>query len=217
MLATNGPRWFDRTTPDPRWPSIGVSLALTVAMFASALAAMRSFGPWHSPLALIPDKPVVVRLTPPAITPPRPVTRVAPSAAPIVRAPAVIPMTIPPVAAPSQAMTRALAPSIAVPVPGVTVDSGVGRGTSVGRAAASTDRTYAGGAPIARSGFVAPAKTLTAEARDSILRRKMESIVELAKRPPTGAIAAEMDQSARVADRMRRRATTAGTGAMSSS
>lgn len=59
---------------------------------------------------------------------------------------------------------------------------------------------------------MAPTTPLTPQARDSILKRRMESVVEAAKRPPTGAVAAEMDQRARVADRMARRATTAGNG-----
>src|SRR5581483_1003568 len=96
MLATNGPRWFDRTTPDPRWPSFGISLVITTALFAAALAAMRTIAPWHSDTEFPPEKPVVVRLTPPAVTPVPP----SQSAQPVPRAHPVSPPTAMPTAIP---------------------------------------------------------------------------------------------------------------------
>jgi hypothetical protein len=70
---------------------------------------------------------------------------------------------------------------------------------------------YAHGAPIARAGVVLPPRTPNTPAvRDSILKVYMASVPELAKRPPTGDVAAEMEERAHVAERMARRATTGG-------
>src|SRR5579885_2044803 len=138
MLATNGPRWFDRT-PDPRWPSVGVSLVVTAALFASAFVAMQTFTPLRSALDSRLEKPVVVRLSPPRVTPPPEIVTPRTSrAAPLVSAPRT-----------------------------ATVDSAASRGTSAAAAsgAGATTHTFAGGAPIARSGFVRPVKPLTPEAR----------------------------------------------------
>ncbi|HXT14258.1 MAG TPA: hypothetical protein VN706_01425 [Gemmatimonadaceae bacterium] len=217
MLATNGPRWFDRTTPDPRWPSFGVSLIITAAMFAAALAAMRTIAPWRSDTSA-PDKPVVVRLTPPTPAPvpkAKPVQTVqqVPRSA-VVAAPTTIPTTIAPIATPGRIdvpLVAPVVPSVAAPAR-TSADSGVGARGTAGAASASTgDRVFAGGAPIARSGMVLPPKVLdTPAARDSIMKVRMAAIVEMAKKPPTGEIKAEMDARARQADRVARRATTVG-------
>src|SRR6059058_5020869 len=124
MLVTNGPRWFDRTTPDPRWPSFGVSLLMTAAMFATALVAMRSFTPWRSAVDEIAEKPVVIQLVPPA--PPAPAPRPKPverHAEEVIRRPLPLTTTIPTTIAPAitpprvDAATMPFAPAIAAPRP----------------------------------------------------------------------------------------------------
>src|SRR4051794_3155118 len=134
MLVTNGPRWFDRTTPDPRWPSFGVSLLMTAAMFATALVAMRSFAPWGSAVAEIAEKPLVLRLVPPA--PPAPPPRSKPverHAEDVIRRPSpatiAVPVTIPAVITPQRVdvATTPFAPAIGAPRPLTDSTPGAGR------------------------------------------------------------------------------------------
>ncbi|HEX4683787.1 MAG TPA: hypothetical protein VH277_13805 [Gemmatimonadaceae bacterium] len=222
MLATNGPRWFDRTTPDPRWPSVGISLLITAAMFSTALVAMRSFAPWRSAIDEVAEKPVVVRLVPaptrPAPRPPklaeeRPVEAIRPP----VPVPTAIPTTIAPVTTPQHIGTPTI-PTVAVlgaPSPANDSTAGAaGRRSAASATATVAAGVYAHGAPIARAGVVLPPRTLdTPAVRDSILKVRMAAMAEMAKKPPTGDVAAMLEQSQRVAERMARRATTAGNSA----
>jgi hypothetical protein len=215
MLATNGPRWFDRTTPEPRWQSIGISLLLTAAMFATALVAMRSIAPWHSAFDEPSEKPVLVRLTPPA--PPREMERPKPPPAvaePRVLVPTVVPSAIAPVVTPGQidAPATPFAPATPIsPVAPRTGQDSAGASGSPNRPPFVPGGVYAHGAPISRAGVVLPARTPNTQAvRDSILKVYMASVPELAKRPPTADVAAEMEERRRVAERMARRATTSG-------
>lgn len=214
MFATNGPRWFDRTAPDARWQSIGISLLLTAALFATALVAMRSIAPWHSAFDEMPDKPVVVRLTPPLPPPgtkrPNPP---APAAAPRVTVPASVPAAIAPVVTPGRIDVPAVPVAPAAPVASTTRQDSAGAPGAANAAGGSRAvyGVYAHGAPIARAGVVLPPRTPNTPAvRDSILKVYMATVPELAKRPPTGDVAAEMEERAHIAARMAQRATTAG-------
>jgi hypothetical protein len=203
MLATDGPRWFDRATPDPSWPSVGISILITIALFATALVAMQTIGPWHGALSARPDTPVVVRLSPPAPALVRPPVERAPTER-LRRVP--LPTTVPTAIAPTTSAPRVdapvvapAAPSVAVP-PGAGADSGVG---AVGRGAATAAPSmnggvFAHGAAMSPAGVVAPRHGgLPAFSPDW-------------NKAPTGEIKASLESSQRFADQMARRATTSG-------
>jgi hypothetical protein len=219
MLATNGPRWYDRRQPDSSWSSCAVSVGLTAAMFAAAFLAMRAVPAWIAPSATDREPTVLVRLDPPApipkreIEPPPPtnaVTRPAPSQT----APATVPTTISPplpsVAAPVlptspvSAPPVSAAPSAGIPI-GITRDSARGRGDQ-------TVMGTRGGAPIAPSGLTVGDRVKnTAAFRDSAAQAAAKAFAEMAWRhPPTGKEKLALEASQRQGAMMARRQTTVG-------
>ena len=100
MVSAPRPYWFDSRQPDARWLSTGVSIAVTVGVFAMAFASMRSTSQWAA-RRFREEPPVMVPLTlpsPPTETRPRPTPKVAPKVAP----PATVPTeTVPTTAAPA--------------------------------------------------------------------------------------------------------------------
>ena len=217
MLASNGPHWFDRRQPDSRWPSIGISLGLTVAMFAAALTSMRSVGFWPS-AARREEPPVVVRLdAPPPPPKPTPTTRPAPTT---VAAPTEVPTTIAP---PNNAPVSVTpAPQPVPPQPHVDTIAAIRAKQREIPAGAvvlphnfglpDTAMAIPGGAPNAQTGVTIGSRTAnTAKFRDSVITARLAPLWDLRALPvPAGAVRAELDQSKRNTDQLMRRATTAG-------
>lgn len=222
MLAANGPRWNDRGA-GPHWSSLGVSIAITTSAFLAALASMTPIPRWIASRTIDSDPPTAVRLEPPPVELPRkpkpdvrPTPRVsAPAPIAVPAAPRVIPSTIPiapPVVAPIAAPTSTTAPRDSSPGPrsgsvipmrpvrpSITFpDNGVVLGHF--------------GAPIAPAGVTASGRAPnTPQVRDSIAANRMDEIPLLAKtHAPRASELAELQQSQRTADRLARRATTAG-------
>jgi hypothetical protein len=221
MLATNGPRWYDRRQPDSGWSSFAVSVALTAGLFASAFLAMRSVPAWITPSSADRETPVVVRLDPPAPlskprvepAPPKTVTRTAPS--PSQAAPTSPPTSIlaplPSVATPvAPNPARATTPASAAPTLGVPI--GIVRDTMRGRGNQPVMGTR-GGAPIAPLGLTIGDRVKNTPAfRDSVLQAARKGFVELAwKTPPKGEEKRALEASQRQGQQMMaRRQTTVG-------
>jgi hypothetical protein len=219
MLATNGPRWNDRGD-GPSWPSLGVSIAITTAAFAVAFAAVIPHLTESRPIDS--DPPTVVQLPPlPVATRPQPDVQRAPRVAPRPRvatpiAPAVAAPTIPlvaPVVVPTTAPSSLAAPRDSSP------GSRTGPVIPLGPVRAPIDVPRNTSAPLSHLGApIAPAGVTsidplpnTPEVRDSIAAVRMSDIALLAKtHAPTGAELADLQAAQRVAERLARRATTAG-------
>lgn len=227
MLAAPGPHWFDRRPPDSDWRSIGISVAITAAVFAASLASMTS-------VSLLIDRaqraspPVMVPLQPPSPPPipkPRPIPRVAPPkpaapttvpteiAPPVVSTVPVAPPAVAPIAAPGPVVARtdtttarAAQPAIPLGIIAPPRRSGVSDTAAIGVRV---------GAPIDRAGVNYNARAAnTVAVRDSIAAGKMSSMDELLRtHPMKGRELAELQQSKQAADRVARRATTAGNSA----
>jgi hypothetical protein len=217
VLATNGPGWHGRGG-GPSWSSLGVSIAITIGAFAVAFAAM--IPRWTESRPIDTDPPAVVQLPLPVATRPTPDVqraphvvpppRVAGPIAPAVAAPAPL---APPVVAPITEPTNRVAPRDSTPGSrtGPVIPLGPARVPIDvhGNTSAPLSRL---GAPIAPAG-VTPVDPLpnTPEVRDSIAAARMNDIALLAKtHVPIGAELAELQERRRGADRLARRATTAG-------
>lgn len=205
MLATNGPRWFDHAAPDAHWQSVGISLLLTAAIFSTALVAMRSITTWGSALAA-PEKPVVVRLTPPVPQPKnKPLEHRTAPIAPPSSAPTSVPTQLPPVETSiNSAVVAPAAPIVATPA--TVADSSAGRGAAIPGAPgnaqpAAIGAVYAHGAPISPAGVVAGP------------RGGLPAFSPNYAKQPTGEEKATLDESHRVAAQMERRASTSGNSA----
>ena len=218
MLATNGPRWYDQR-PESNWSSFGVSIAITIGIFAAAVMSMRTVSTWLEPRA---DRevPTVVELQPPVVAPkplPKPVVRPAP-ATPSVAAPTVTPKTIdiaPPVAAPTTTPTT-IAP-IKTPA-----DSAPGKSATPAIPLGPVSRPYSAdtlvsnlrgaGAAIAAGVTRREAVPNTAHARDSIAASVMADAANWLsdKYKPKGAELAALQAGKREAERMMKRTTSAG-------
>jgi hypothetical protein len=222
MLATHGPHWFDRRPPDSHWPGIGVSVAITAAIFAAALVSMSSVSLWiHSAADVAP--PVMVPLPPLVLPTPKPrVTKRVESSKPV--APTTVPTEI---AAPiaTISVTPVVAPTIA-PTPALVRTDTTARGARPSIPLGTTARTpkfgdaapatgMRAGAPLDRAGVTYDSRAAnTVAIRDSIINTKLSSMRELlATHPMKGAELAELKQSQATADRLARRATTAGNAA----
>ena len=219
-MAAHATRIFGQPAPENRGPSLAVSIAITAALFAFALAAMRSLPNLEIGSRSRVERPVEVRLPqvvlPTPATPPVPsAERRSSSARPI--APPFIPTTIAPPANPlAPAISAPITTAPAIPLAaGDTSRAGAGKPTSAGDAAlASSLRPGASGLGVP----LAPGWTKSAERvgntpaiRDSILRTKLAEIPSIWKNhPPTGAEKAELETSRRVAAALQRRTTTAG-------
>jgi hypothetical protein len=220
MLATNGPRWNDRGD-GPSWPSLGVSIAITAAAFAVAFAAVVPH--WTGSRLIDTDPPTVVQLPPlPVATRPQPDVQRAPRLAPPARVAAPI---APAVAAP----TIPLAPPVVAPITEQPTNRAAPRDSSpgsrkgpvipLGPVRAPIDVPGNTSAPLSHLGApVAPAGVTsidplpnTPEVRDSIAAVRMNDIALLAKtHAPTGAELADLQARKLGAERLARRATTAG-------
>jgi hypothetical protein len=216
MLAANGPQWFDRTPPDTRWSSIGVSIVVTAAMFAAAFAAMHSVSGWINVRAADHEVAVVVHLALPA---PLPTTRRHPlsTTVPRARSGSVVPeFNIAPLTAiPIRVVPVSPAVSAAHVAPStMAFDSSVARGTesSAPAAAGSGAVQRLRGAPVAPAGVtMASRMPINARFRDSVARVQMSTIPELAMtHRPSGAELAELQQTQRADDMLHGRTTSAG-------
>ncbi len=220
MLATNGPRWYDRREPDPGWSSFAVSVGLTLALFASAFVAMRTVPRWISAPPTDRERSTIVRLTPPAAVPrpqpppeptridraPRPAPQAPRLETPPARTavPAPPPISIaPPQAPPATSPSPRAAPlTNGVPIGIVRDTTGRGNQPVMGRR---------GGAPVAPSGLTIGDRVKNTPAyRDSMARLVLGSIPQLAKLPPTTAEKQELEASKQAGRVLVRRQTTAG-------
>jgi len=217
MLASPGSRWLDRRRPDSRWSSIGVSVAATAALFAAALASMKSVAFWTEVVSH--ESPTeVVRLEPPAPRPPAPPRVVRRGGPRATAAPAVVPRAIeaPPVSVPVAAPVQPT--PVAAPVDTAVAGARSARpaipvGVVVPHEVALPDPATIthGAAPMAPAGVVAPHTANTATLRESLAASRMLSIAELARtRAPTERELADLKASQRQAAMLARRATTAG-------
>lgn len=224
MLATNGPQWFDRRRPEHNWPSIVVSIGITLALFASAFLAMQTVGRLRDDRSQTIEPPVVVHLTPPP--PPiqrrRPTAVTSPQAAPPTTVPTQIvtpPATVtPPIDASRIAPTSPTAPTAlkdtaagrtTPPTPGLpAIPKGV-------LPAPVTGADIPVGAPDGSNnpaGVTIGSRTAnTAAYRDSMLTAKLKGVPFLATtHAPTGENLQALRGSQANAAKVARRSTTAG-------
>ena len=205
---------FGSHARERRWPSLIVSLAVSVGLFIAAFASMTSLPSWvRRDRTIGPNLPVLVRIP----TPPRPSTPVAPKTT---RAPnrAANPRDRPHVPASDK-----VAPVVPSPVdtglappaePTTARDSSGARSSSAARGSIPSTSSAGAvrGAPIAPAGVTYDHRAAnTPEVRDSIARGVMDNIAELARtRAPTGRELAELETRARNAISLRQRTSTAG-------
>ena len=219
MLATNGPRWYDQRS-ESNWSSFGVSIAITIGIFAAAIMSMRTVSTWLEPRLTARETPTIVELQPPIVAP-KPVAKpvVRPErVAPSVAAPTVTPKTIdiaPPVAAP------VTMPTTIAPV--TPRDSSANKSTAPAIPLGPVRRPYStdtlvsnlrgADVPIAAGVTHIEAVPNTAHARDSIAASMMASAKDWLtdKYKPKGAELAALQAGKREAERMMQRTTTAGT------
>ena len=191
---------FGSHATERRWPSLIVSLAVSVGLFIAAFASMTSLPSWvRRDRTIGPNLPVLVRIP----TPPRPSTPVAPKTT---RAPnrAANPRDRPHVPASDK-----VAPVVPSPVdtglappaePTTARDSSGARSTSAARGSIPSTSSAGAvrGAPIAPAGVTYDHRAAnTPEVRDSIARGVMDNIAELARtRAPTGRELAELETRA---------------------
>jgi hypothetical protein len=203
MLASDGQRWFDRRRPDSLWPSAGVGVVLTVAMFGAAFAAMRTVRGFRSSREAERVSPVALKLeTPtPPLRAPAPAARVT-----RLKAPSSVPVSTPSTLEPS-AVSPLTSPGVAAETP---------RGDST-RAAPGTGLIAPGGrgggaGPTGPSGVTIGSRQANTQAyRDSVLHARMQEIPALMlTHPPTGRELAELEETQRNARNVARRTTTAG-------
>ncbi len=203
---------FAHPPRESRWPSVVVSVALTLATFAAAFTAMRRVPRWIASPADR-DAAVTVHFQPPVPVPARRLPR-PPLAAPVTPPPSVAPV-------PDQRTTPAspAAPLASEkPTPNaVRADSGL----SADRAAVqpSTAATAAPaarlGAPMSPSGISRIIAPPDVQARRAAAADSLRAAVFAAmwKAPPSAAMKKEVDDSNRDAAAVARRATTAGNSA----
>jgi hypothetical protein len=215
MLRGNR-RWYDRP-PDNHGASVLVSMAVTFALFAAAFGSMKSVARRSPDGAETRDPAVVIRLQPPPapIAPPRVRVTPAPKTEDATRAATgSLPASV------SGALTTPpplVAPIAASPTSPASVDSSAALAKPIGSAPGIplTTMPSGRGAPVGAAGVTIGSRTAnTAFFRDSVAQARAALIPGLAKnRPATGAERAELQQSQRVAERLARRATTAGNSA----
>lgn len=194
MLVSRG-RWFDRRTPDSRWPSFVVSIALTVAIFAIALESMQRRAPLFAPAPIEHPTPVTLQLAPPPAPPiHRPATR--------------------------ESSARAVPAAPAAPVAPVRADTvgGGSPGASSNKPATGAAAPGAGGAPGAGAPPIPLGVKVTAETpfvleySDSLARVKRDSEFRAMamKHAPTGREKMELESSQRSTARVMQRSTSVG-------
>jgi hypothetical protein len=217
-MAPPGPRYFAHRNADGHWPSLVVSLGVTVALFALAFGAMTSLRTLSRPeRSSTPDGPVTITFptiaptTPAVAPPPRATTKRSdePSGGPITTAPRIpVAPAAPPVVAPSAAPIPSSAP------PRDTAAAGAPTKTSI-------DLLHPLASPGAASGKRipgAPSWVTSAErvpftplVRDSIAREIVNGVPDVARtRAPTGRERLELEATQRLAAMLRQRSTTSG-------
>jgi hypothetical protein len=218
MLATNAPRWNHRAV-GPGWPSVGISIAVTVAAFVVAFAAMMPVPRWMAWPRVDADQPTVVRLEPPAPPAREPIPRARPAPRTTTPRP-VSPSTLPTTVAP----TTPSAPRLVSPITSTAPrDSSAGSSNGpvipagpVRPALRFPDNPTVGipGAPVAPAGVTENGRFLDLPGvRDSIAAQKMALLQLWATRHATGPELAELQERQRLAKRLALRATTAGNAA----
>ena len=215
MLATNAPRWNGRNA-GPGWQSVGVSVAVTAAAFVVAFAAMAPVPRWLASRRVDPDPPAVVRLEAP-VAPAQTRTQ-ATNLTPR----ATTRRSVAPVAVPTTVPTTPIVPPLTTPITSAPPRDSSGGSRRGASASAGPVRPSLGfpnnpqagtpGAPVAPAGVTENGRFLELPGvRDSIAAQKA-ALLELLMRTqlPRGAILAELESRRRVAERLARRATTAG-------
>jgi hypothetical protein len=214
MTARRLARFGSRAT-ERRWPSLIVSLAVSVGLFIAAFASMTSLPRWvRRDQRAVPELPVLVQIPtlPARRTPVAPKTIRAPNrAANPPDRPHVPPNErVAPVAA-SPVDTGLASPAESTATARDTTgarSSSTGRGPVPSTNAVGTVK----GAPIAPAGVTYDHRAAnTPEVRDSIAHGVMDNIAELARtRAPTGRELADLETRGRNAISLRQRTSTAG-------
>jgi hypothetical protein len=218
-MAAHATRIFGQPTPENRGPSLALSVALTMALFALAFTAMRSLPDISIGERSRVERPIAVQLPqivlPTPTTKPEPVTdRSSSRARPTV--PTSVPNTI---AVPTIPLTPPLTAPITTPttipsIPRDTNPAGVGKPRGAGDAVQGSLRPGPTGLGVP----TVPGWTKSAERvgnneaiRDSILRVKIGQIPSMWKtHPPTGAEKAELEATQLAAAALRARTLTSG-------
>jgi len=216
-MAAHATRIFGQPTPENRGPSFAVSVAITAALFALALAAMRTLPNLDIARRSI-ERPIAVQL--PQVVVPEPTTAPLPPERTTSRARPVPPSTVPAtIAAPTTPVASPITAPLTTPtgVPSAPRDTNVA-GTGKAAAADAALRGTLRPGPTGLGVPMAPGWTKSAEhvgntavIRDSILRAKLAEIPTAWKtHPPTGVEKAALETSQRLAAALQRRTTTAG-------
>jgi hypothetical protein len=216
-MAAQATRLFGQPTPENRGPSFAISVAITAALFAFALAAMRSLPNFEIGRRSI-ERPIAVQL--PQVVVPEPIKAQQPTDRTTSRArpaaPTAVPTTI-------GAPTTSVAPPITTPIttptgvpsaPRDTNLAGAGKTSAADAALRGTLRPGPTGLGVPMApGWTKSAEHVgnTAAIRDSMLRTKLAEIPTAWKtHPPTGAEKAALETSQKIAAALQRRSTTAG-------
>ena len=222
MLVSHGSSWLDRRDQERSWTSFVVSLSATIALFASAFAAMRSVGVFRVDRSET-ERPVVVQLTPPVARPlpPPPVKRTRLTAtgrrepipaSPIPEAANTI-TSAPPISSPPAQSRSADTASVARPSSSPAPAIPIGIAPLPNPYSTIPMAPTRGGAPVAPSGVTIGDKTPnTQRYRDSVINSRLGNADMSAwmKHEATGRERAEMEQSKRTAAVVATRSTTAG-------
>jgi hypothetical protein len=218
MLVSHGSSWLDRRSQERSWTSFAVSIAATVALFASAFGAMRSVGVLGVEGSER-EKPIVVQLAPPTIAPgpPRVIPRPSPPsttmrAAPTVTEPAPVAAT-PGAVAPVEPQPRADTSTASRPVSAASPTIPVGIAPLPNPYSTIPMGPSRGGAPITTSGVTIGDKTPNTERyRDSVINSRLRSadVAAWMRHEATGRERAEMELSKHDAAKVAARTTTAG-------
>jgi hypothetical protein len=213
---------FGRRPADAHLPSVGISIAITGVLFAVALISMRTVLVFTN-TDTTSSAAVMVPLSPPTpppqarrdvapVAPPKPIPPKTAVEQPTSPATPVVPaVTAPNVSTPPIARA-ATAPR--PPIPRAVRDSGTGDEKSTAPVGQNSTSAIRAGAPVAPAGVTSPSSTERA-ARDPEYRVvapavSLGSIAEAARKPLTGQELADQQLAQRQADRLGRRATTAG-------
>jgi hypothetical protein len=217
-MAAHATRIFGQPTPEHRGTSFAVSIAVTAALFAFALGAMRSLPQYSIDRRSEDEQPLTIRLprlvlpTPPAPVPtaepgPKTTRPVAPPTIPTTIAAPAVPVA-PPLTAPITA------PGVITGSPRDSNTAGSGKTAAADAALQKTLQSHATGTGVP----AVPAWTKSAEkvgntpaTRDSIVRAKVADLPTLMKtHAPTGAERAALEGSQLAALMLRQRTTTSG-------
>jgi hypothetical protein len=209
---------FRSRAPEGRWPSLVVSLTMSVALFVAALASMTSLPRWiRRERNASPDLPVLVQI--PRTSPrTKPTTPKTPNVRRALKRSAGVPdrSQAPASEQVNPAVTAPVDPRVSSRPESTTTarDSSGARSPSAasGTAPSPQGAVIVKGAPIAPAGVNYNRRVENTPAvRDSIARGAMESFAEMARHhPATGGERDELETRSRGANSLRQRGLTAG-------